>query len=93
MAKHSVIYPQSEELHAVQEFINTTERALTMLADGKLSSDRFPSYSDSKRFPTLNTICLKCDTDADSDGRWGFGLTLHVFFAISLLSDSWFGER
>jgi len=93
MAKHSVIYPQSEELHAVQEFINTTERALTMLGRGKLRANSLLSYSNSKRFPTLNTICLKCDTDADSDGRWGFGLTLHVFFAISLLSESWFGER
>uniref|UniRef100_A0A8C4QJS4 DZF domain-containing protein n=1 Tax=Eptatretus burgeri TaxID=7764 RepID=A0A8C4QJS4_EPTBU len=47
MAKHSAIYPQAEELKAVQSFINTTELALTMLADGKLYSNRFPSESDS----------------------------------------------
>uniref|UniRef100_A0A8C4PWT5 Interleukin enhancer binding factor 3a n=1 Tax=Eptatretus burgeri TaxID=7764 RepID=A0A8C4PWT5_EPTBU len=63
MAKHLVIYPQSEELKAMQSFVNTTELALTMLADWKLPSG-------SKQSPALDTSGTCClNTDADSDGR------------------------
>uniref|UniRef100_UPI00358F5B9B interleukin enhancer-binding factor 3 homolog isoform X2 n=1 Tax=Myxine glutinosa TaxID=7769 RepID=UPI00358F5B9B len=58
MAKHSAIYPHSEELDAVRSFVNTIEDALMMVTNGKKSCGfEEPLF--------INASCM--NTEADSD--------------------------
>uniref|UniRef100_UPI00358EF150 interleukin enhancer-binding factor 3-like isoform X2 n=1 Tax=Myxine glutinosa TaxID=7769 RepID=UPI00358EF150 len=62
MAKHSAIYPHSEELEAVQSFVNTTEHALMMVANGKKSDNSVPSSA-------IDTSCMNAAVDSDKSAE------------------------
>uniref|UniRef100_A0A8C4QA75 Interleukin enhancer binding factor 3a n=1 Tax=Eptatretus burgeri TaxID=7764 RepID=A0A8C4QA75_EPTBU len=83
MAKHSAIYPQSEELEAVQSFVNTIEHALTLLADGKKSDDSTLSSA-------IDSSCINTEADSDesaecSSSRQSYGVVRTGAVANGLL--------